>query len=163
MIYVHSPVKKGFFLNQNGQFPIDELIARGNTSDMEIQARSKESGEELSSGMGMDLSSLIEFCKQILVETGALPKWFLLGVVIDADHSRLLTFFSPSKERFFSDIYNYIKEYLPINLSMADTETVVKEFFDRSQGFRFDYKMIPLDSLLAGSMGGKVEQTDLRL
>ncbi len=161
MVNVHSPVRKGSLVNQDGQFEIRGLIARGNTN-IAVKAAGRPMGEELDGGLEVDLPSLIDFCKHILTETGTLPKWFFFGVIVDASHSQLVTYFSPSRENFFSDIYNYIKENLAGNLPMADTETVVKNFFENNPDYLFNYSIIPLDSLLAGSMGGRMESTDIR-
>jgi hypothetical protein len=112
--------------------------------------------------MEVDLPSFIDLCKHVLIETGTLPKWFFFGVIVDAPHSQLLTYFSPSKERFFSDIYKYIKENLAGDMPMADTETVVKLFFERNRDYHFNYLMIPLDSLITGSAGGRADSLDIR-
>jgi hypothetical protein len=162
MIDLHSPVKIGFLVNQNGRFPIQEIIVRGSTQ-VAVNAASQPGGEELPGGMDIDLPSFIDFCKHALLETGTLPRWFYIGVILDADHSQLRTYFSPNKQQFFSDIYNSIKEELAVDLPMADTETVVKEFFEYSMGYRFHYQVIPLETLLSGSKGGKAYQTDVRL
>lgn len=161
MINVYRPVKKGSLVNQEGQFEIEGLIARGGTSIV-VKAAGKQKGEELDGGMEVDLPSLIDFCKHIMVETGALPKWFFIGVIVDAAHGQVQTYFSPEKEKFFSDIYNYIKENLARNLPMADTEMVVKTFFENNRDFLFNYRIIPLESLLSGSLGGQAEPTEIR-
>lgn len=162
MINLHSPVTRGKIVNQDGQFAISEMIVRGG-EHVVVKATGTQDGEELPGGMEMDLPSLIDFCKRVLIETGTLSKWFFIGVVVDANHSQLRTYFSPSKEIFFSDIYNYIKEDLLENLPMADTETVVKNFFENNLDFHFDYIIIPLDTLLSGSIGGKLAHTDIRI
>lgn len=162
MISVYSPVKHGFIVNQDGQFDIRELIVRGNTN-LAVRAAGQQGREELAGGIDVDLPSFVEFCKRVLVETGAMPKWFFIGVIVDSNHSQLLTYFNPSKEKFFSDIYNFIKENLAGNLPMAETETVVKHFFESNPDYHFSYLMIPLDALLTGSAGGWVEQTDIRI
>lgn len=161
MINVYSPVRMGSLVNQDGQFEIEGLIARGGTN-IAIKAAEKQEGEELDGGLEVDLPSLIEFCKNILLETGTLPKWYFIGVIVDTSHSQLITYFSPTKENFFSEIYNYIKEKLAGNLPMADTETVVKQFFENNRDYLFNYRIIPIESLLTGSMGGKAETTDIR-
>jgi hypothetical protein len=161
MINVHSPVRKGSLVNQDGQFEIQGLIARGN-ENIAIRAAGKQRDDELNGGIEVDLSSLINFCKRILVETGALPKWFFFGVIVDASHSEIHTYFSPSKEKFFSDIYKYIKENLAGNLPMADTESVVKTFFENNRDYLFNYMIIPLESILTGSLGGQSDTTDIR-
>jgi hypothetical protein len=161
MINVHSPVKRGSIANQDSKFDISGMIVRGD-ANVAIMATSEQSGEEISSGMEIDLPSFIDLCKRILIESGTLPKWFFIGVIVDAPHSQLLTYFSPSKEKFFSDIYHYIKEYLAGDLPMADTETVVKNFFESNRDFHFNYMMIPLDSLITGSGSGRVEPLDIR-
>lgn len=161
MINVHSPVSKGSLVNQDGQFEIQGLIARG-SKDIAVTAAEKSRGGELTGGIAVDLPSLIDFCKRILVETGTLPKWFFIGVIVDASRSQIMTYFSPNKEGFFSDIYNYIKENLAGNLPMADTEMVVKNFFENNRDYLFNYIVITLDTLLTGSTGGKAEPTDIR-
>lgn len=161
MINLHSPVKKGSLVNRDGQFDIQGLIARGGTN-IALKASGNPWGEELNGGMEVDLPSLIDFCKHLLVETGTLPKWFFIGVIVDAEQSQILTYFSPSKEKFFSDIYNYIKEHLMRDVPMADTETVVKTFFENNRDYLFNYMTIPLESLLGGSLGGQAEPTDIR-
>ena len=161
MINLHCPVNKGKIVNQEGQFTISEMVVRGG-ENVVVKAISQQSGEELAGGIEMDLLSLTNFCKRVLIETGTLPKWFFVGVIIDASHSQLMTYFSPNKEKFFSDIYNYIKENLVENLPMTDTETVVKTFFENNRDYHFDHIIIPLDSLFTGSIGGRVEQTDIR-
>ena len=161
MINLHCPVSKGKIVNQDGQFSIGEMVVRGG-DQVVVKATSKQDGEELSGGIEMDLLSLINFCKRVLIETGGLPKWFFIGVIVDASQSQIMTYFSPNKEKFFSDIYHYIEENLAGDLPMADTETVVKNFFENNRDYHFDYIIIPLDSLLAGSIGGKVAETDIR-
>jgi hypothetical protein len=161
MINVHSPVKQGSMMNLDRQYEINELVVRGSAS-VEILATIEQNEEELSSGMEVDLPSLIELCKRILVESGTLPKWFYIGVVVDAPRSQLLTYFSPDKDKFFSDIYNYIKEHLADNLPMSDTETVVKIFFERNREYYFNYMVIPLDSLITGSESGRAGSSDIR-
>ncbi len=162
MINLHSPVKQGFIVNQDGQFEINGLIIRGSTN-VALKALHKQDGEELSGGMELDLPSMIDFCKRVLIETEALPKWFFIGVIIDARHGQLLTYFSPTKEKFFSDIYSFIQENLKRDLPLEDTEMVVKEFFDHNLDYRFSYIVVPLDSLLSGSAGGREDLTDIRL
>ena len=161
MINLHFPVDRGKIVNQDGAFEIDGMIVRGGEY-VAVKATGKPHGEELSGGMEMDLPSLSNLCKRILIETGALPKWFFIGVIVDASHSQLMTYFSPSKEQFFSDLYNYIKENLAGNLPMADTESVVKNFFENNRDYLFHYLMIPVDSLFTGSTSGGLEQTDIR-
>ncbi len=161
MINVHSPVKQGSMMGQDSPYPISGMIIRGG-GNVAILATSEQGGEEISSGMEVDLPSFIDLCKRVLVETGTLPKWFFFGVIVDAPHSQLLTYFSPSKEKFFSDIYNFIKENLAGDLPMAGTETVVKNFFERNRDYHFNYLMIPLDSLITGSAGGKADSLDIR-
>jgi hypothetical protein len=161
MIKVSSPVKKGSLVNQDGQFAMNGLIARGNTNIV-IKAAGKPRGEELDGGMELDLDSLVEFCKRVMIETDALPKWLFIGVIVDAAQSEILTYFSPNKQKFFSDIYNHIKNHLAPNLPMADTEMVVKTFFEDHHDYLFNYKVIPLETLLTGSDGGKGEKTDIR-
>ncbi len=161
MINVHHPVRKGSLVNQDGQFEIQGLVARGSTN-IAVKAVGTQGGDELDGGMEVDLPSLIDFCKHILMETGDLPKWFFIGVIIDASHSQLMTYFSPNKESFFSDIYQYIKGNLAGDLPMMDTETVVKNFFESNRDYLFNYQMIPLESFLTGSKGGKVDSTDIR-
>jgi hypothetical protein len=161
MVNVHRAIKQGTIVNQENQYDIDGILIRGG-ENVAILATSKQSGEEISSGLEVDLPSLIDFCKHVLIETGTLPKWFFFGVIVDAPHSQLLTYFSPGKEKFFSDIYKYIKENLADDLLMADTETVVKNFFERNRDYHFNYLMIPLDSLITGSAGNKVDTLDIR-
>ncbi len=161
MINVHSPVKRGSIVDEDRQFSISGMIVRGG-GNVAILATSEQGGEEISSGMEVDLPSFIDLCKRVLVETGTLPKWFFFGVIVDAPHSQLLTYFSPSKEKFFSDIYYYIKENLAGDLPMAGTETVVKNFFERNRDYHFNYQMIPLDSLITGSAGGRADTLDIR-
>lgn len=161
MISVHSPVKQGSIVNQGSQNDISGIIVRGGVN-VAVMGASAQGGEEIASGLEVDLPSFIDFCKRVLMETGTLPKWFFFGVIVDAPHSQLLTYFSPSKEKFFSDIYNYIKGQLSGDLPMADTETVVKSFFDNNRDFHFNYMMIPLDSLITGSGSGRVEPIDIR-
>ncbi len=148
-------------MEEDREYSISGMIVRGG-GNVAILATSEQGGEEISSGVEVDLPSFIDLCKRVLVETGTLPKWFFFGVIVDAPHSQLLTYFSPNKVKFFSDIYNYIKENLPGDLPMAGTETVVKNFFDRNRDYHFNYLMIPLDSLLTGSAGGRVESQDIR-
>lgn len=162
MINVHSLVKRGSIVNQDRQYKIDNMIVRGG-ENVSFFATVEQTGEELSSGMEVDLPSFIDFCKRVLVESGTLPKWFFFGVIVDAPHSQLLTYFSPSKEKFFSDIYNSIKENLGEDLPMAETETVVKNFFERNRDYHFNYLVIPLDSLLTGSADRRVNPLDIRL
>jgi len=161
MINVHSPVKRGSIVSQDRQYDISGMIVRGG-ANVAVMATSALSGDEISSGMEIDLPSYIELCKRVLMESGTLPKWFFFGVIVDAPHSQILTYFSPNKEKFFSDIYNYIKENLEGNLPMADTETVVKNFFEINHDFHFNYIMIPLDTLISGSGSGRVEPLDIR-
>ncbi len=148
-------------MGEDHPIPISGMIVRGG-ADVAILATSEPVGEEIPSGMEVDLTSFNDLCKRVLIETGTLPKWFFFGVIVDAPHSQLLTYFSPSKEKFFSDIYNYIKENLAGDLPMAGTETVVKNFFERNRDYHFNYLMIPLDSLLTGSAGGIVDSLDIR-
>lgn len=161
MINLHSPVTRGKIVNQEGEFQIDGMIVRGGEM-VAIKATGKPGGEELSGGIEMDLHSLTNLCKHILIETGILPKWFFIGVIVDASRSQLMTYFSPSKEKFFSDIYNYIRENLAENLPMADTESVVKDFFENNRDFLFSYRIVPIDSIVTGSNSGRMEQTDIR-
>ncbi len=161
MINVHSPVKRGSMVSQDSQYDISGMVVRGG-ANVAVMTTSAQSGEEISSGLEIDLSSFIELCKRVLLESGTLPKWFFFGVIVDATHSQLLTYFSSSKEKFFSDIYQYIQENLARNLPMADTETVVKNFFENNRDFHFNYLMIPLDSLITGSGSGRVEPLDIR-
>ncbi len=161
MINVHSPVKRGSMMGQDNPYPISGMIVRGG-ADVAILATSEQDGEEISSGMELDLPSFIDLCKRVLVETGTLPKWFFFGVIVDAPHSQLLTYFNPSKEKFFLDIYNSIKENLAGDLPMAGTETVVKNFFEGNRDYHFNYLMIPLDSLITGSASGRVDALDIR-
>jgi hypothetical protein len=146
---------------QESQYDISGMIIRGG-ENVGVLVTSAQSGEEISSGMEIDLASFNELCKRVLIESGTLPKWFFFGVIVDAPHSQLLTYFSPSKEKFFLDVYKYIKEYLVGNLPMADTETVVKNFFENNRDFHFNYMMIPLDSLITGLGSGRVEPLDIR-
>jgi hypothetical protein len=161
MINVHSPVKRGSIVDQERQQNIHEMIARG-AGNVTILATSVQGGDEISSGLEIDLPSFIDFCKSVLVETGTLPKWFFFGVVVDAPRSQLLTYFSPSKEKFFSDIYKSIKENLTSNLPMADKEMIVKNFFEGNRDYHFNYLMIPLDSLIKGSADTGAESLDIR-
>ena len=161
MINVHSPVKRGSIVSQDSQYDINGMIVRGG-ENVSVMVTSTSSGDEISSGMEIDLPSFIDLCKRVLIESGTLPKWFFFGVIVDATHSQILTYFSPSKEKFFSDIYNYIKENLAGNLPMADTETIVKNFFENNRDFHFNYMMIPLDTLITGSGSGRVETLDIR-
>jgi hypothetical protein len=161
MINVHSPVKRGSIVNRDQQYDIRDMVVRGG-ENVVIMATSKQS-EEISSGIEIDLPSLIDLCKRVLLESGTLPKWFFFGVIVDAPRSQILTYFSPSKENFFSDIYNDIKEHLAGDLPMADTETVVKNFFERNRDFYFNYKMIPHDSLFTGSSGATASPLDIRI
>ncbi len=161
MINVHSPVKRGTMVSQDSQYNISGMVVRGG-ANVAVMGMLVQSGEEIPSGMEVDLPSFIDLCKRVLVESGTLPKWFFFGVIVDAPHSQLLTYFSPSKEKFFSDIYKYIQENLAGNLPMADTETVVKNFFENNRDFHFNYLMIPHDSLITGSGSGRVEPLDIR-
>lgn len=161
MINVHSPIKRGSIVKQESQYDISGMIVRGG-ENVGVMVTNAQGGEEISSGMEIDLASFIDFCKRVLIESGTLAKWFYFGVIVDTPHSQLLTYFSPSKEKFFSDIYNYIKGQLSGDLPMADTETVVKNFFDNNRDFHFNYMMIPLDSLITGLGSGRVEPIDIR-
>lgn len=161
MISLHMPVNRGKIVNQDGQFDINGIIVRGGEY-VAVKVTGKPNGEELSGGIEMDLPSLTNFCKRILLEAGTLPKWLFIGVIVDASHSQLTTYFSPSKEKFFSDLYNYIKENLASNVPMADTESVVKNFFDNNRDYLFSYQVIPIDSLITGLTSGRMEQTDIR-
>ena len=161
MINVHSPVKRGSIVNRDQQYEIRDMVVRGGEK-VAILATSKQS-EEISSGIEIDLPSLIDLCKRVLFESGTLPKWFFFGVIVDAPRSQILTYFSPSKEKFFSDIYNDIKEHLAGDLPMADTEMVVKNFFERNRDYYFNYLMIPHDSMFTGSSGATTNPFDIRI
>lgn len=60
MINLQCPVNRGKMVNQDGQFAIREMIVRGGET-VALKATSKESGEELSGGIELDLLSLTNY------------------------------------------------------------------------------------------------------
>lgn len=91
MINVHSPVKRGSIVKRDRQYGIRDMVVRGG-DNIAISAISKQSEEEISSGIEIDLPSLVDLCKRVLIESGTLPKWFFVGVIVDAPRSQIITY-----------------------------------------------------------------------